>query len=68
MFEYDIKYVDEENNFSVLEDKGFVAASSYGDAATRIAEYYGENNICDLKLCAYNNILTLDEIKESLNI
>jgi hypothetical protein len=68
MFEYDIKYVDEENNFSVLEEKGFVAASSYGDAASRVAEYYGEKNICDLKLCAYDNILTLDEIKESLNI
>ena len=68
MFEYNVKYVDEDDNFSVLEEKGLVAGSSYGDAASRVAKYYGENNICDLKLCILEDILTIDDIKEDLNI
>lgn len=66
MFRYEINFWDEFIQKSSFE-KGFVCANSYGDAANKIIEFYGKDNVEDIKLCELENILTDDEIFEEMN-
>jgi len=65
MFRYEVTYWDEdnfENNF----EKGLVSAANYGDAANYIVDYYGQENIVDIKLYELERILTDEDVEESI--
>lgn len=59
MYRFEVNYWDELSH-EPTTDKGIVAAKSYGKAAMHLVEYYGNENIIDLKLCELEDIL-LDE-------
>lgn len=63
MFRYEINYWDEYDNRQE-SDKGIISAENYGIAANKIVNYYGEENIIDIKLCPLEEILTDDDLKD----
>ena len=63
MFRYEINYWDEYDNKQEFE-KGIISAENYGIAANKIVDYYGEENIIDIKLCPLEEILTDDDLKD----
>lgn len=56
---------DYENAHSVEKtDKIILAADSYGDAADKIADYYGEH-LCYIEfLCEQEDLITIDELND----
>lgn len=68
MFEYTVKYWPEEENEAAscpkpIIERGLVTGESYGAAATRIAEYYGVNNLIEITICETYDILNEEEIR-----
>ena len=59
------KIFDYENSHSVEKtDKIILAADSYGDAANKIADYYGED-LCYIEfLCEQEDLITIDELND----
>jgi hypothetical protein len=49
MFLYHMTYYD-DTDCKVLTEKGFIGASTYADAADKLVEYYGRNNVVSLYL------------------
>lgn len=63
MFRYKIYYFDKLNSKSRTEN-GIVAAATYGDAADKLIEFYGKDNVYTLGLCELEDILVEDDIIE----
>ena len=63
MFRYEINYWDEYDNRQE-SDKGIISAENYGIAANKIVNFYGEENIIDIKLYPLEEILTDDDLKD----
>ena len=63
MFRYEINYWDEYDN-KQESNKGIISAENYGIAANKIVDYYGEENIIDIKLYPLEEILTDDDLKD----
>lgn len=66
MYYYIINFWDEIDN-ETSEERGIVGASSYGEAAKKAVEYYGEKNVIDIKLYELESVICEDEIKDILN-
>ena len=64
MFRFIVTFWDDGDS-AVMTEKGFVAGENYGEAANRLVEYYGEENIVDINLCALDNILTDEEVADT---
>ena len=65
MYRYEVNYWDEDAKEPEFE-KGFVSAANYGDAANYIVDFYGEENIVDIKLYELERILTDEEVADSI--
>ena len=65
MYRYEINYWNESTAEPEFE-KGLVSAASYGDAANYLVDYYGEENIVDIKLYELERILTDEDVKDSI--
>lgn len=63
MFEYKVYYHNEEENKPVYE-KGIVSSCSYGDAANRLVEYFGQQNIITIELTELMDVLSFEELQE----
>jgi hypothetical protein len=70
MFRYKITYFDEIDK-EVLTENGIVAGETYGEAADRLVEIYGKENINVIGLYELDDWLTdeqlSDELKDSFN-
>ena len=63
MFKYQVDFWDEFNKISTTE-QGLTSAISYGEAAEKITDFYGKDNIYSIYIEAWGNILTKDDILE----
>lgn len=54
MYDYDIRYYDEESRQSRAA-MGFVAATSWNEAVTKIVDYYGEDLVYDIRCRIMDN-------------
>ena len=63
MFEYNVYYHDEEEN-KPLYEKGIVSSHSYGDAANRLVEYFGKENVITIELTELMDVLCFEELQE----
>lgn len=62
LYTYEVAYLNNEREFT--KDRGIVCATSYSNAAEKIVEYYGEDNIvCFDGLCAQEDLLTTEDLK-----
>lgn len=64
MYRFEVNYWDELSH-EPATDKGIVAAEDYGHAANRLVEYYGSENIVDIKLCELNDILLDEDVTDA---
>ena len=62
MYRYEVTYWNSEISDPEFE-KGIVAATDYGDAANKVVDYYGQENIIDIKLYILEYLLTDEDIK-----
>lgn len=59
------KAFDYEDGHSVEKtDKIILTADSYGAAADKIADYYGEHLCCIEFLCEQEDFITIDELND----
>ena len=63
-YKYKVKYWN-PNETREENDSGLVHASNYGNAATRLVAYFGEEYIIDMYLCEWDceNVISRDEIE-----
>lgn len=61
MFYYVVEYWDNEER-RVVRESGLVGATSYGEAAERLAKYYGDIRLTSMELAEWENILSEEEI------
>lgn len=66
MFVYHMTYYD-DTDCKVLTEKGFVGASTYADAADKLVEYYGVENVVSCYLEELENILCFSDLQAILN-
>lgn len=66
MYCYVINFWDEIDNTDCTE-KGIVGASSYGEAAQKITDYYGAKNVIEIKLYESEDVLCQDELLDMFN-
>jgi len=64
MFRFTVDFIDE--GFPRTE-RGILTQTSYGDAANRLVEYYGKENIISISLYETEEVLIDDEILEMIN-
>lgn len=65
-FRYTVKYNDEDSNDEVKVEKGLVAQKNYGKACNYVVEYYGIDNVIEVTLEAWVEIMTDEELIEGL--
>ena len=65
MFRYKVSYFDELKRCSAIES-GIVAGANYGEAANRIVEIYGKENISVMGLYELDSWLTDDQLHDEL--
>lgn len=64
LYTYEITYLNDKREFT--KDQGIVCATGYSNAVEKIVEYYGEDNIvCFDGLCAQEDLLTIDDLRET---
>lgn len=68
-FQYKVNYIPPDLE-KVIEEKGLVYASNYVEATNKVMKYFGEENVVDMYLQAWDtyNCITLDEIKEGFKL
>ena len=66
MFYYKVQYWDEDI-CEPQDENGLVAASNYGDAALKVIDYYGHENIVSLTLIEWEDILSREEVTEGFD-
>lgn len=64
--ENDDIFINERDEHGIVTERGLIAANNYGDAAQRIAEYVGEENVVDLSIYECENPLCYDDLKDFL--
>lgn len=63
MFYYRVEFWDEIDQRQ-REESGLLAAKSYGEAATRAAEYYGEKNVSSVYVEEWEDVISEDDVME----
>ena len=63
MFYYKAEHWDEIDH-EVRQESGILAAKDYGDAAKKVADYYGKDNLISVYLEEWEDVLTEDEVLE----
>jgi hypothetical protein len=63
MFRFEVNWWDKDFN-DMSNEKGIVAAADYGAAANRVVEYYGKENVVDIKLYELEDVLVDEEIAD----
>ena len=68
-FEYKVNFLPSDST-EIAEERGLVSASNYVEAINKLMEYFGEENIIDIYLQAWDtcDCLSLDEIKEGFEL
>lgn len=66
MFEYKVKFWDEDNGKNVI-DSGIVAGESYGKAIERVIDYYGRDYVIYVKMLELDSIIPKDEFEDYFN-
>ena len=68
-FEYKVNFLPSDST-EIVEEKGLVSASNYVEATNKLMKYFGEENIIDTYLQAWDTweCLSLDEIKEGFKL
>ena len=62
MYYYHVKYLTEEPPYAI-EESGVIGAASYKEATARLTEYYDEDCIVSMTLEAWDDILTMEDIR-----
>ena len=63
MFQYSVYFWDEDEG-KERTVKGIVSVDTYGDAADRLVDYYGADNVISMELMELEDVLETDELKE----
>ena len=63
MYRYTVNFWDELRN-ETATDSGLVAGSTYGEAANRVVDYYGQKNVVDIALYETEFVLCNDELAD----
>lgn len=50
----------------LVKENGIIAGTTWGEAANRLAEYYGEGNLLEVSFYELENPLCDDEIKDMM--
>lgn len=61
LFVYHVEFYDEVTSEDTSE-KGITCGNDIGDAANKITEWYGKNNVYSLKLTPYEQVITEEDI------
>lgn len=61
MFYYDVEFWDELNQEPNVE-RGVVHGNSYGEAADKLIEYYGEHNVVTISLSEVEPVMSEEEL------
>ncbi len=62
MFKFRVEFWDEEAQDCLFEN-GITDGKDYGEAANRVTDYYGRDNIVNMELEELNNIIISDEVE-----
>lgn len=65
MFRYKVNYFDEIDKI-VATESGILVAKTYGEAADRLVELYGKENVNVIGLYELDNWLTDEQLKDEL--
>ena len=65
MFRYKVTYFDEIDKI-VATESGILAARTYGEAADRLVELYGKENVNVIGLYELDNWLTDEQLSDEL--
>lgn len=63
MYRYTVNFWDELKN-EPATDSGLVGGSTYGEAANRVVDYYGQKNVVDITLYEVESVLCDDELAD----
>lgn len=66
MFNYSLNYWDQES-MAKRHDTGIVAADSYSDAADKLCEYFGKENIINLFLCQWEDVIPEADLRDEFD-
>lgn len=65
MYHYWVRFWDEvERNIDT--DEGLMGSDSYANAATKLLEFYGKQNVYSIKLEEWEDILVKEDVIEGL--
>ena len=67
MFRYKVRYNDELENYTIKTESGIVVAANYSEAADRVVEFYGRDNIVVLGLYEIDQVIAEPEIRDMFN-
>ena len=65
VFKYKVRYWDDVEN-KVLDEIGLVAAKSLGKAINKVQDYYGKNNVYEVTIEEWEDILWAEAVIEGL--
>lgn len=65
MFQYKVKYWDEDEKCTLTE-VGLVGATKWGKAARKLEEYYGRGNIYSIELTPLDDVMYAEESIEAM--
>ena len=73
LFHFKIKFVTEDGDlftnvdrFGNVTEEGIVGCNSYGEAAEKVVDYVGRDNVIEISLYECDNPLCYDEIKDMM--
>jgi len=63
MFKYKIEFWDEIDN-KVIFENGITCGTDYGEAANKVAEFYGYENVISITLTELEKIMCEEEVAD----
>lgn len=65
MFHYTVDFWDDEIKES-QQETGIVGATTYSEAAQRISDYYGADNIVTISMTQWEDLITTDDLIQEI--
>lgn len=65
LIHFKIKAIDEDT-YNSYEDEGFTYGETLNQAVARLEQWYGTENICELQVDQFEDVINFDELKELL--
>ena len=65
MFRYTVSFWDTDEKV-MKKEKGIVSGTTYGTAADKVVDYYGESNLSELNLYELESIICDEELRDVL--